>query len=322
MVFSDDFKLEFFRSIDRDNKMVETIESFNFYQLLFHANSLREKYKGNSVELCAIVNAKSGLCSEDCAFCAQSLRYQTHSPRYSLIEKEDIVEKALEAKSYGVARFSIVMSGRTPSKDELYRVAQALEALSENGISPCASLGLLRREQIEFLRDRGLKRLHCNIETSERYFSRICTTHSFKDKLETIESAISLGLSVCSGGIFGMGESWQDRVEMAKILRELNVDSVPINFFTPIKGTPLEGLEPIKPLDALRVIALFRLILKDKDIRVCGGRPLLGDFASWIFLAGANALMTGNYLTTKGRGYSDDLKFIREHGLEVKDVVS
>lgn len=308
--------------MDFADKMIEKIENVDFYKLLFEVNSFREKYKGREIELCAIINAKSGLCSEDCAFCAQSSRYQTHSPRYGLIDKEQILDKALEAKSYGVARFSIVISGRTPSKDELNRVGQAIEALRINGISPCASLGLLNREQIEFLKDRGLKRLHCNIETSERYFSRICTTHSFRDKIKTIESALSLGLSVCSGGIFGMGESWQDRVDMANILRELDVDSVPINFFTPIKGTPLEGLEPIKPFEALRVIALFRLILKDKDIRVCGGRPLLGDFASWIFLAGANALMTGNYLTTKGKGYSDDLKFIREHELEVKDVVS
>lgn len=302
-------------------EVVNKIDRVDLYELILLANSIRIKYKGNEVDLCAIVNAKSGLCTEDCAFCAQSLRHQTDCLRYGLLDVEAIVDRALEAKSFGVNRFSIVTSGRAPSKDELRNIGKAIEKLCKNQVYTCASLGLLKREQIEFLRDSGLRRLHCNIETSERYFSKICTTHSFRDKIDTIESALSLGLSVCSGGVFGIGESWHDRVDMAQILKKLNVDSVPINFFTPIKGTPLERLNPIRPLDGLRVIALFRLILKDRDIRVCGGRPLLGDFASWIFLAGANALMTGNYLTTKGRGYAEDLRFLEEHGLRVRDVV-
>lgn len=307
--------------IDIDNT-VNWIENTDFYELICLANSVRRKFSGNHIELCAIVNAKSGNCSEDCSFCAQSSRYVTNAPRYKLIDKNEILNKALEAKRYNISRFSIVISGRKASKEELIHIAQTIELLRKNGIFPCASLGLLKRDEIVFLRDRGLKRLHCNIETSEKYFKKICTTHKFSDKLKTIEHARNAGLSICSGGIFGMGEKWVDRVEMALLLKDLDIDSVPINFFTPIKGTPLENLKPIEPFEALKVIALFRLVLENKDIRVCGGRPLLGEFVSWIFLAGANALMSGNYLTTTGRNYIDDLKFIRDHRLLIRDVVS
>ncbi len=293
------------------------IASINIYELFFKANKIREKYKANKVELCAIINAKSGLCSEDCIFCAQSSRYNTNVPLYSLIDKNKIIEKAKEAKKYGVKRFSIVISGKKPSKKELFKIGDCIETMAKIGIYVCASLGLLDYDEIVYLRDRGLHRLHCNIETSESFFPKICTTHNFSQKIKTLQEAKKAGLSVCSGGIFGIGESWQDRVEMAEILKEINVDSIPINYLTPIKGTPLENMKIIAPLEALRIIALFRLILKDKDIRVCGGRPLLKEFASWIFLAGANALMTGDYLTTKGISYSNDLAFIREHGLEV-----
>jgi len=283
--------------------------------------SLREKYKGNKIELCAIVNAKSGFCSEDCVFCAQSSRYRTNAPVYPLIEKDEIIKKAKEAKEHGVKRFSIVISGRKPTKKELIKIADYIEELRKSGIHTCASLGLIEYDAISYLKDRGLERLHCNIETSERFFSKICTTHRFSDKLRTLEAAKSVGLSVCSGGVFGMGESWTDREEMAVFLKKHEVDSIPINFLTPIKGTPLENLKPLAPFEALKIIALFRLVLPEKDIRVCGGRPLLADFASWIFIAGANALMTGNYLTTTGRHYVDDLKFIEAHGLEVDSVV-
>lgn len=302
--------------------LIEHMDDSHIYSLIFQANSIREKYKGKKIELCAIVNAKSGLCSEDCAFCAQSSRYKTNSPVYSLLEKDEIVKKALEAKKYGVKRFSIVISGKKPSKKELEKIGNSIEEIKKIGIHTCASLGLLEYDEICYLRDKGLERLHCNIETSERFFSNICTTHKFSDKVKTLENANKTGLSICSGGVFGIGESWDDRKEMAEFLKNLNVDSIPINFLTPIKGTPLESKKPLNPMEALRIIILFRLILPDKDIRVCGGRPLLGEFASWIFIAGANALMTGNYLTTTGRHYSDDIKFIEAHGLEVDSVVS
>ncbi|MCS7163917.1 MAG: biotin synthase BioB [Thermodesulfovibrio sp.] len=301
---------------------LEFLENSDFYNLIFMANSEREKYKGNKIELCAIVNAKSGLCSEDCAFCAQSSRYKTNISIYPLMDKEEILKRALKAKEHKVKRFSIVISGKRPSKREIKEIAQTIENLRKNGINTCASLGLLSYDEILYLKEHGLERLHCNIETSERFFPEICTTHSFSDKIHTLESAKKVGLSVCSGGVFGMGESWIDRVDMAYFLKSLDVDSVPINFLTPIKGTPLMDRKPLPPMEALKIISVFRLILSEKDIRVCGGRPLLGDFHSWIFLAGANALMTGDYLTTQGRNYIDDLKLIENHGLEVDYVVT
>lgn len=312
---------DFFGSNWKEEDILELINRKDIYEILFLANTLRVKYKGNKIELCAIVNAKSGKCSEDCVFCAQSSRYKTDTPEYPLIEAERILEKAVEAKNNKVKRFSIVISGKKPSKKELIKIADSIELLRKNEINVCASLGLIKYDEISYLKDKGLQRLHCNIETSERYFNKICSTHKFSDKVETIESAKKAGLSVCSGGVFGMGESWSDRLDMAKFLKNSDVDSVPLNFLTPIKGTPLEGYMPLSPMEALKIISLFRIMLPDKEIRVCGGRPLLGDFTSWIFLAGANALMTGNYLTTLGRDYKDDLDFIEKHELEVDYVV-
>lgn len=293
------------------------IEKADFYDLVFQACSERKKYKGDKIELCAIVNAKSGKCSEDCIFCAQSSRYKTNASVYPLLDKYEVLKKAIDAKNHKVKRFSVVISGKRPSKKEIKKIGEILESLRKNEINTCASVGLLEYDEVCYLREHGLQRLHCNIETSERFFPKICTTHSFSDKLRTIESAKKAGLSVCSGGVFGMGEEWSDRVDMAYFLKKLDVDSIPINFLTPIKGTPLEAQHPLSPIEALKIIALLRLILPEKDIRVCGGRPLLCEFSSWIFLAGANALMTGDYLTTTGRSYIDDIKFIENHGLEI-----
>lgn len=301
---------------------LKILDKLNFYDLIFTANAVRKKYRGDKVELCAIVNAKSGQCSEDCSFCAQSSRYKTDSPVYPLVDKDEILKKAIEAKKHKVKRFSIVISGKKPSKQEFKQIGETIEHLTKKEINTCASLGFLNYDELCYLRDCGLQRVHCNIESSEKFFPEICTTHSFSSKVQTLEQAKNAGLSICSGGVFGLGENWSDRVDMAYFLKELNVDSVPINFLIPIKGTPMEHRTPLSPIEALKIIALFRLILPQKDIRICGGRQLLGEFSSWIFIAGANALMTGNYLTTQGRHYIDDLKFIENHGLEVDFVVS
>lgn len=291
-------------------------------EIFCKANILRKKHKGNLIELCAIVNAKSGRCSEDCSFCAQSSKYKTNINIYPLLHKDEIIKKAVEATQNMVKRFSIVISGKKPSKKELLQIGNTIEELAKRGINICASLGLLELQEISYLKNCGLQRLHCNIETSEKFFPKICRTHSFKDKVKTLESAKKAGVSICSGGVFGLGESWIDRVEMAYFLKEMDVDSVPINFLTPIKGTPLENQPPLSAIEALKIVSLFRFVLPEKDIRICGGRPLLGDFASWVFFAGANALMTGNYLTTTGRSFQDDLNLIKNHGLEVDSVVS
>jgi biotin synthase len=186
------------------------------------------------------------------------------------------------------------------------------------GLSPCATLGTLTREQLTYLKDAGLHRYHHNIETSREYFPRICTTHSFDERLQVLGHARDLGLSACSGGILGMGESMDDRIKMAFILRELNVDSVPLNFLMPIMGTPLENIDAIAPLEALHAIALFRLILPDKEIRICGGRgAALGQLHPFIFVAGADGFMIGNYLTTSGLDPQEDLKMVRDLGLTI-----
>lgn len=283
------------------------------------AASVRAAFSGNEIELCAIVNARSGLCSEDCAYCAQSSISTAGISVYPLMSKEAVIQQAKEAHSAGVSRFSIVTSGRKPAKDELKNIGVMISRIKDAGLKPCASLGLLNREELDYLKSCGLERYHNNLETSERFFPQICTTHTFSDKTKTIEAAKSVGLSVCSGGIFGLGESWQDRVDMALALQQLGVDSVPMNFLSPIKGTPLGSAKPLMPDEALRIIAIYRMLLPDRSIRICGGRiTSLCNMHEMIFDAGADSLMTGNYLTTTGRTYADDTELVRSKGLLIK----
>lgn len=286
--------------------------------LFYYAGKLRETFKGKGIELCAIVNAKSGLCSEDCAYCSQSTISRAEIPVYPLMRREEIIKKAEEAKEHGVRRFCIVTSGRGPNKKEIGFVAKTVESIRKAGLLPCATLGLVNKEDLKILRDSGLERYHHNLETSEKYFPRICSTHTYSEKLKTIEFVKDVGLSLCSGGIFGLGENWEDRVEMAFRLKEIDVDSVPINFLIPIKGTPLGERDMLNPLEALKIVSLYRFMLSDKQIRICGGRrQVLGEFNSMVFMAGADSILTGNYLTTTGKSYEDDLKLIRDFGLEL-----
>jgi biotin synthase len=292
-------------------------EGQDLWALLLAAGRVREHFRGSAVDICSIVNAKSGACSEDCSYCAQSVHHSTDAPVYPLIAVERMAEAANSAKKYGAKRFCIVTSGRgIESQEDLESIADGVKHVREIGLSPCATLGTLTREQLICLKAAGLHRYHHNIETSREYFPRICTTHSFDERLEVVRQARSLGLSTCSGGILGMGESMNDRVRMAITLRELDVDSVPINFLMPVIGTPLEGVNAITPLEALRSIAVFRLILPKKEIRVCAGRgTALRQLHPLIFMAGADGFMIGNYLTRSGLDPEDDLKMIRGLGL-------
>jgi biotin synthase len=288
------------------------------FDLLALANKVREKFRGNKVDLCSIINAKSGACPEDCSFCAQSAYNKTNSDVYPLLNKETIMEAALSAKEQGVKRFCIVTSGKSPSKKELDEICTFISDLRSSGLLPCATLGMLEYEQLRQLKDAGLNRYHHNLETSESFFSEICTTHTYKDKLKTIEAARSLDLSICSGGIFGLGESWKDRIEMAFALKEIGVDSVPVNFFSPIAGTALAKRDLLDPLEALKIISIYRLILPECQIRVCGGRPVtLRELNSHVLSSGADGLLIGNYLTTQGRNPEDDLQMIKDIGLEI-----
>jgi biotin synthase len=286
------------------------------FGLFASANRLREHFRGNTVDLCAIINAKSGACPEDCSYCAQSAKSTAEIKTFKLVGKETVLEKAKEAKKGGAKRFCIVTSGKKASPGDLEKIAEIVSGVRKTGLLPCATLGLLSKEDLLKLKDAGLERYHNNLETSERFFPEICTTHTYQDKLETIREVKSAGLSLCSGGIFGLGETWEDRIDMAFALRKIGPDSVPINFLTPVKGTRLGLNRVLDPFEALKIISLYRFVLPDREIRICGGRlQTLGDFHAFIFPAGADGLLTGNYLTTLGRSFEDDLKLIKQYGL-------
>ena len=300
-----------------DALFISSVSGQDIFDLFSSANRIRRHFRGGSVDLCSIINAKSGACQEDCAYCAQSLKSSADIKTFPLIEKERVVEKAIEAKRGGAKRFCIVTSGRKVYGKDIERIAEMVREVRLAGLLPCATLGLMSNDELQFLKDSGLERFHHNIETSESFFPRICSTHTYKDKIETIDAVKSVGLSLCSGGIFGLGETWQDRVDMAFALKEIRAESVPINFLTPIKGTSLGSRRPLDPLDALKVISLFRFVMPDREIRVCGGRmQTLGEFNSFLFFAGADGLLIGNYLTTIGRSYEEDLRLIHQIGLK------
>jgi len=297
-----------------DKRKIKSLLSLPLTELVSEANGIRRKRAGSEIELCNIMNAKSGMCGEDCKFCAQSARHLTEIPAYPLRDRRDILEAARQAKLMGAHRFDIVTSGNTLSSLEFERIIEVVsEIKSEIGIDMCASLGKLNEMSLAALKDSGVSRYHHNIETSANYFPKIVTTHSFQDRIDTIKAAKKVGLEVCSGGIIGMGESWLDRIDMALVLEKLDVDSVPLNVLVAIKGTSLEGLEPMPWEDAIRTIAIFRIILKDKIIKIAAGREsVLKDFQSMAFMAGANGMLIGGYLTIRGRAVEDDLRLAEE----------
>jgi biotin synthase len=287
--------------------------------LFFGAVQLRNHYFGRGVKLCAIVNAKSGRCPEDCSFCAQSAHHQAQIETYPLMEPHEIVIRAEEAAAMGATRFSIVTSGKALTEREFLRVTHAIQLMREQTpLTLCASVGMLTPERAQALREAGLSRYHHNLETAASFFPQVCTTHRYEEDLDTLRVAREAGLEVCSGGIFGLGESPGQRLELAYTLKEMGVDSIPLNFLNPIPGTPLARGQTLTPLEILKFVALFRFILPDKDIRVCGGREFgLRDLHPLVFLAGVNGIMIGNYLTTRGRDYQADLQMIRDLGMEV-----
>ncbi len=308
------------KEITRDEALaVASIPEGDVFELFSAANRIRRRFRGDYVDICSIINAKSGACPENCAYCAQSSRSGAAAETFPLVEKDLVLERARAAREGGARRFCIVTSGRRVSPQEISTIAEMVKGVRELGLRPCATLGLLSADELMFLRDSGLERFHHNLETSEGYFPRICTTHTYAQKMKTIEGVISSGLSLCSGGIFGLGESWEDRVDMAIALRGIGPDSVPINFLMPIAGTKLGSRQPLHPLEALKVVSLYRFMLPEKEIRICGGRmQTLGEFHSFIFFAGADGLLSGNYLTRPGRGFEDDRRLIELYGLRYR----
>ncbi|NJJ36664.1 biotin synthase BioB [Clostridioides difficile] len=298
-------------SLDTNNKNILDI-------LLKSANEIREAFMGRRVDLCTIMNAKSGKCSEDCKFCAQSSHYKTGVDEYSLLEYNEILRRAKEMESKGVHRFSLVTSGKGMTGKEFNDILNIYEGLRENtNLKLCASLGIIDYEQAKKLKLVGVTTYHHNVETSKDNFDNICTTHTYQDRIRTIKEAKRAGLDVCVGGIIGMNESKEQRLQMAFEIRELNVKSIPINILNPIKNTPMEDYDILEPMEILKTIAVFRFIIPNVYIRYAGGRLSLKGYDKIGFNGGVNSAIVGDYLTTVGNGIENDKKMIIEQGLEL-----
>jgi biotin synthase len=284
------------------------------------ARILKTQHFDNTVQFCAIINAKSGRCSENCAFCAQSAHYETGSPEYPLLDRGTILAAARVMRDAGARRFSLVTSGKQPSPMELQTIAGLLAPLRDLGLAPDISVGILGRANLDMLREAGLVGLHHNLETSRTFFPSICTTHDYEEDVQAVQDAVAAGLMVCSGGVLGLGESWEDRIELALTLRGLGVHSVPLNFLHPIQGTPLGERPVLDPDEALRIIALFRVLLPDRHIRICGGRETVFGPARKreVYAAGASGIMIGDYLTVKGASMVSDREELSSLGLELE----
>ena len=296
-----------------------TIDAGDIPILLGIANKIREKFTGSMVDTCQIVNARSGNCSENCKFCAQSAHHDTDIETYPLVSESAILRAAHKAESDHAYRFCVVTAGCGMHGDaDFEQILSYIRRIGdETALERCCSLGTLNEDHVNALKAAGITRYHHNLETSESYFPSICTTHTFQERVDTIKRIKAAGLEVCSGGIIGMGEKWHHRIEMAFTLRELDVDSVPINVLNPVKGTALENQERLDPMEILQTFAVFRMILPKKIIRYAGGREhSLGELVPLGFLSGINGMLLGNYLTTSGRGAANDLATVAALGLQ------
>lgn len=305
-----------------DAERLGKAEGSDAYLLFAEAGRIREQYVGSRVTLCSIINAKSGRCPENCAFCAQSAHHATAAATYPLVNEEEMVACAKQAEGNGASCYGIITSGTGIAKGpELDRICATLRRIrSEAGINPSCSLGIMDYETALILKEAGMVTYHHNLETSRSFFPSICTTHDYEEDVATVRAAKAAGLKVCSGGIFGLGESFGQRVEMAETLGELEVDSIPVNFLDPVEGTRLAEADFLTPLECLKTIAVYRFLLPDRQIKVCGGRERnLRELQSWIFMAGASGMMTGNYLTKAGRDPRVDRKLVSDLGLGIAE---
>lgn len=288
-------------------------------QLTYAADRIRRARCGNGFDICSILNVKSGRCPEDCAYCAQSVHGHADIACYPLLESDTIVASAVRDRESGVLRFSLVASGKRLDHSEIERCAQAIAQVKKStDVAVCASLGLLSQDEFALLAEAGLERVHNNLETSRAFFPLICTTHTYDEKIRAIKHAQAAGLSVCSGGIIGLGESWEDRIDLALELRKLDVRSVPVNVLNPLTGTRLGNITPLSDNEVLRTVALLRFALPDVALRLAGGRALLSDAGRTCFRAGANAAISGDMLTTAGFTIASDRAMAAEEGFVVK----
>lgn len=284
-------------------------------ELCSAADKIREHYCKNGFDICTIINGKSGRCSENCKYCAQSAFYHTETEEYPLLDTEEIVRQAKYNAQRGVLRYSIVTSGRCLNDAEVDRMCESIRAIKENAdIEVCVSFGLLNEEQFRKVKEAGATRVHNNLETSRNYFSNVCTTHTFDDKVTAIKAARAAGLNVCSGGIMGLGETPKDRIDMALTLRELGIKSVPVNMLNPIPGTPYEKNKRLTVDDMRRIVAVYRFLLPEASIRLAGGRGLMEDKGEGCFRSGANAAISGDMLTTSGYTIETDMEMLDKLG--------
>lgn len=283
------------------------------------ADEIRRHFCGNTFDICTIINGKCGRCSEDCNYCAQSTHYKTEIEEYPLLGTEELLRQAKYNADMGVLRYSIVTSGRKLSDAEVDTVCDSIRAIKEQvEIEVCVSFGLLGEAQFRKVKEAGASRVHCNLESSRNYFPSVCTTHTYDEKIETLNAAKRGGLGVCSGGIMGLGETMEDRIHMALTIRELGVKSVPVNFLNPIPGTPYENNKPVSDAEKRRIIAIYRFLLPTASIRLAGGRGLIQDKGEGCFRSGANAAISGDMLTTSGITIETDKELLNKLGYEVK----
>lgn len=288
-------------------------------QLLYQAaGEIRDKFMGRFFDTCSIINARSGRCSENCKWCAQSAIFQTHIDAYDLVDEKTCMEMARLNNAYGVDKFSFVTSGRSLSDHNIDRLCKyAVKIKDVMKINLCASMGLLKKEQLQKLMDAGITRYHCNLETSPRYFATLCSTHTVQEKIATLKAAREVGMDICSGGIIGMGEAMGDRIDMALLLRDLQVKSIPVNILNPIPGTPLEKTARLSDDEILATIAVFRFIHPDAYLRFAGGRMLIEHIEEQAIAAGINAAIVGDLLTTVGSKVLEDMGKVKTLGFEL-----
>ncbi|WP_054743288.1 biotin synthase BioB [Cellulosilyticum ruminicola] len=288
--------------------------------LALAADEIREAFCGNRFDMCTIINGKCGKCSEDCKYCSQSAHYNTNCEEsYPLLDTRAILAQAKNNDDRGVLRYSIVTSGKRLSNVEVDQVCESIKTIkAETGIEVCVSFGLLDEEQFRKIKAAGASRVHCNLESSRRFFKEVCSTHTYDEKIETLKAAQRAGLSICSGGIMGLGETMEDRIDMVLTARELGVKSIPVNLLNPIPGTPYEHNRILTNEELCKIVAIFRFLIPDGSIRLAGGRGLVGDKGEKCFKSGANAAISGDMLTTAGITVETDLKLLGELGYEVR----
>lgn len=305
------------RRLGRGDDLMQLV-SADLDELREGADAIREALCGEKVDLCTIIAGRSGRCGENCKFCAQSAHHHTSCEIYDFLDEETIINEARSNQEEGVDRFAIVDSGRGPSDEDFEKIIHVFTRMhKELKIGLCCSLGFLTSEQFHRLHEAGVTSVHNNIETSRRFFPQICTTHTFDEKIANIRRAQAEGMCVCSGGIIGMGETWEDRIDMALELNELGIESIPVNSLMPIPGTPLQDRPRLTGEDILRTIAIFRYINPTANIRLAGGRALMADNGMKTFSSGASASITGNMLTTSGSTIASDRAMLKRMGRDV-----